>query len=212
MISSCRIHCIGTPAKSWRPGIDARLPKRSIMRSRAWTPSPPEGGGDRVLHLCARRLNLDQYAMRRIGLKKIAVGALIATVAIAAALPIVRPRCIELRGAQMLTVSMARLESGEARLFCYRDRAGERLRFLLARGDDGRVRAVFDACRQCYKFHQGYDVVHGALICRLCGNRYPIDHMMKGEASCVPVSLPHHEDASRVEIKVSDVKSGAALF
>ena len=112
----------------------------------------------------------------------------------------------------MLTVSMARLESGEARLFCYRDRAGERLRFLLARGDDGRVRAVFDACRQCYKFHQGYDVVHGALICRLCGNRYPIDHMMKGEASCVPVSLPHHEDASRVEIKVSDVKSGAALF
>ena len=80
-------------------------------------------------------------------------------------------------------------------------RAGERLRFLLARGNDGKVRAVFDACRQCYKFHQGYDVAHGMLICRLCGNRYPIDHMTEGEASCVPVSLPHHEGASAVEEK-----------
>jgi hypothetical protein len=50
------------------------------------------------------------------------------------------------------------------------------------------------------------------LICRLCGNRYPINHMTRGEASCVPVSLAHHEDSSRVEIKVSDLKSGAALF
>lgn len=112
----------------------------------------------------------------------------------------------------MLTISIARLGSGEARLFCYHDRAGERLRFLLARGSDGKIRAVFDACRQCYKFHQGYETSHGMLICRLCGNRYPIDHMMKGEASCVPVSLPHHEDASRVEVKVSDLKSGASLF
>ena len=151
-------------------------------------------------------------ATRRIRTKKIAVGALIAAVAIGAALPILRPRCTELRGDETVTVSMARLMGGDARLFCYRDRAGERLRFLLARGNDGKVRAVFDACRQCYKFHQGYDVAHGMLICRLCGNRYPIDHMANGEASCVPVSLPHHEDASRVEVKVSDLKSGASLF
>lgn len=150
--------------------------------------------------------------MRRIGPKKIAIGALVAAVAIVAALPILRPRCTELRGDETVTVSMARLTGGVARLFCYRDRAGERLRFLLARGNDGKVRAVFDACRQCYKFHQGYDVAHGMLICRLCGNRYPIDRMTNGEASCVPVSLPHHEDASRVEVKVSDLKSGASLF
>ncbi len=150
--------------------------------------------------------------MRRIGSKKLAVGTLLAAVAIVAAIPVLHPRCTELRGAETLRVSMAQLESGEAHLFCYRDRAGERLRFLLARGNDGKVSAVFDACRQCYKFHQGYDIAHGMLICRLCGNRYPIDHMTKGEASCVPVSLPHHEDASKVEVKVSDLKSGAALF
>jgi uncharacterized membrane protein len=150
--------------------------------------------------------------LKKLGPKKLALGTLIAVVAIVAALPILRPPCTELRGAEMLTVSMARLEGGDARLFCYRDRAGERLRFLLARGNDGKVRAVFDACRQCYKFHQGYDVSHGMLICRLCGNRYPIDHMTKGEASCVPVSLPHHEDASHVHVKVSDLKLGASLF
>lgn len=150
--------------------------------------------------------------MRKIGPKKIAVGALVAAVAIAAAMPILRPRCTELWGGETVTVSIARLMGGEAHLFCYRDRAGARLRFLLARGNDGKVHAVFDACRQCYKFHQGYDVAHGMLICRLCGNRYPIDHMTNGEASCVPVSLPHHEDASRVEVKVSDLKSGASLF
>jgi uncharacterized membrane protein len=150
--------------------------------------------------------------MRRIGPKKLFAGALVAAVAVVAALPILRPRCTELRGAGVLTVSMARLEGGDARLFCYRDRAGERLRFLLARGNDGKVRAVFDACRQCYKFHEGYEVAHGMLICRLCGNRYPIDHMTRGEASCVPVNLPHHEDAAGVEVKVSDLKSGAALF
>jgi uncharacterized membrane protein len=150
--------------------------------------------------------------MRRSGRKRLFLGALVAAVAVVAVLPILRPRCTELRGANMLTVSLARLARGEARLFCYRDRAGQRLRFLLARGEDGKVRAVFDACRQCYKFHEGYEVSHGMLICRLCGNRYPIDHMTKGEASCVPVSLPHHEDGSKVEVKVSDVKSGAGLF
>ncbi|HVB82155.1 MAG TPA: Fe-S-containing protein [Candidatus Binataceae bacterium] len=150
--------------------------------------------------------------MRGITPRRLAGGALVAAVAIVAALPILRQRCTELRGVGMLTVSVARLADGDARLFCYRDRAGERLRFLLARGNDGKIRAVFDACRQCYKFHKGYAVAHGMLICRLCGNRYPIDRMTKGEASCVPVSLPHHEDSSKVEVKVSDLKSEAALF
>src|ERR1700740_1267185 len=147
-----------------------------------------------------RRIGLKRTGLKKIGPKKFALCALIAAGAIVAALPILRPRCTELQGAEMLTVSMAQLEGGEAHRFCYRDRAGERLRFLLARGNDGKVRAVFDACRPCYKLHQGYDVSHRMLICRLCGNRYPIDHMTKGEASCVPVSLPHHDDAFRVEV------------
>lgn len=150
--------------------------------------------------------------MRRPRAKKLVAGALIAAAVALAAVPMLRPGCTEVRGAGWLTISVARLARGAAQRFCYRDRAGERLRFLLARGSDGKIHSVFDACRQCYKFHEGYKIAHGVVICRLCGNRYPIDHMMKGEASCVPVKLPHHGGGTTVQVKVSDLKSGAALF
>ncbi|MGH7925261.1 MAG: Fe-S-containing protein, partial [Candidatus Binatus sp.] len=99
-----------------------------------------------------------------------------------------------------------------ARLFCYRDAAGKRLRFVLARGDDGKVRTVFDACRQCFAFHRGYRIVGNELICRVCGNHYPIDHMSEGKASCVPASLPHEDESGVVRIKAGDLKTGRALF
>jgi uncharacterized membrane protein len=150
--------------------------------------------------------------MRSARLKKITGAAVVAGIAALAAIPVLRPRCTEVHGNGLLAISVARLERGAARRFCYRDSAGERLRFLLARGSDGKVRAVFDACRQCYKFHQGYRIEHGYLICRLCGNRYPIDHMMKGEASCVPVALPHHDDEATVYVRVRDLESQNGLF
>ncbi len=150
--------------------------------------------------------------MRKLGKKKFVLGALVAAAAALAALPVLGPRCTELRGSGVLTVSLARLVQGEAQRFCYRDRAGERLRFLLARGSDGKVRSVFDACRQCFRFHQGYKIEHGVLICRLCGNRYPIDHMTEGKASCVPIKLPHSQSGSVVRIKVSDLERGKGLF
>jgi len=150
--------------------------------------------------------------MSRRGRRKLLGVSLVAGVAIIAVFPIIRPRCEELRGGAVLSVPLVRLAAGAVKRFCYHDNAGEQLRFLLARGYDGQVHAVFDACRQCYKFHQGYDVAHGMLICRLCGNRYPLDHMDRGETSCVPVSLPHHEGSGHVTIKVSDVKSGTGLF
>jgi uncharacterized membrane protein len=150
--------------------------------------------------------------MRKSEKRKLTLGALVAAAAALAALPVLRPRCAELQGSGVLTISLARLARGAARRFCYRDRAGDRLRFLLARGSDGKIRSVFDACRQCFKFHQGYKIARGVLICRLCGNRYPIDHMTQGEASCVPVKLQHSQSGSALQIKVSDLKSGRALF
>ena len=107
---------------------------------------------------------------------------------------------------------MAELARGEARTFCYDDRAGEKIRFILARGSDGKIRTVFDACRQCYSYHKGYKVTGGAMVCRLCGNRYPIDHMMEGKASCMPVDLPHQEQAGVVLVRAADLRKGKELF
>ena len=78
-------------------------------------------------------------------------------------------------GVDDVAVNVSALRPGSARLFCYTDNAGKQLRFVLARGNDGKVRSVFDACRQCFTFHRGYRVVGGELICRVCGNHYPID-------------------------------------
>lgn len=123
-----------------------------------------------------------------------------------------RPACTFLSAADTLTIKLGDLAPGKVRAFCYTDEAGRKLRFLLARDSSGEVHAVFDACRQCYKFHKGYTYSHGYLICRLCGNRYPIEIASTGEASCVPVPLVHQTGRDQVMIKVADVKAGKGLF
>jgi uncharacterized membrane protein len=126
--------------------------------------------------------------------------------------PLVRPQCTVLIGNDTLVIPGASLVRGAVRFFCYRDRAGERLRFILARDSDGNVHAVFDACRQCYKFHKGYSVLGGYLVCRLCGNRYALKEMQAGKASCVPVKLPLAQRGDSVEVKVVDLRRGRPLF
>ena len=120
--------------------------------------------------------------------------------------------CTMVTGNEDVTVNVSALRPGSARLFCYTDNAGRRLRFVLARGDDGKVRSVFDACRQCFSFHRGYRVVGDELICRVCGNHYRIDRMTEGKASCVPASLSHEDDSQIVHIKTADLRAGHALF
>ena len=120
--------------------------------------------------------------------------------------------CTAVSGSDDVAVNVSALRPGSARFFCYTDDAGKQLRFVLARGDDGKVRSVFDACRQCFAFHRGYRIAGGDLICRACGNRYPIDRMTEGRASCVPASLPHEDESGIVHIKTADLKAGGALF
>ncbi len=138
-----------------------------------------------------------------------AIGALVAVLAWAAP----RADCLALRARDaMLSIDVSALGRGDARTYCYTDSAGKRLRFVLARGNDGVIRSVFDACRQCFTYHRGFKYSAGELICRVCGNHYPVDRMTVGKASCVPESLPHQDGGSRVKIRVADLKAGRALF
>ena len=120
--------------------------------------------------------------------------------------------CTLLNGAATLTIKLDDLAPGTVRAFCYRGPAGEKLRFLLARDFNGKVHSVFDACEQCYKFHKGYNYSGGYMICRVCGNRYPIPEMSAGKASCVPVPLKSQTAHNEARIKVADVKAGKWLF
>lgn len=141
-----------------------------------------------------------------------AIGLVIAAAAgIAFSAPLWRERCEAISGRSTVEVGADRLARGQAKTFCYKDAAGQ-VRFVLARGADGKIHSVLDACRQCYTFHKGYELSGGYLICRLCGNRYPINKMAAGKASCVPVKLDHQEEDGRIKIKVADLNEAHKLF
>jgi uncharacterized membrane protein len=120
--------------------------------------------------------------------------------------------CRMVMGRDSIDVNVSAMRPGSAQLFCYTDDAGKKLRFVLARGTDGQMRSVFDACRQCFTFHRGYQVMGGELICRVCGNHYRIDRMAEGKASCVPASLPHEDASGTVRIRTADLQAGHAFF
>ena len=122
------------------------------------------------------------------------------------------PSCTVVNGTKTVEVDASRLTRGSVGTYCYRDAAGKKLRFLLARGLDGKLSAVFDACRQCFVYHRGYEIAGNELICRVCGTHYKLQHIEDGKASCVPVSLAHTASAESLTIKVSDLKSGSVWF
>jgi uncharacterized membrane protein len=150
--------------------------------------------------------------MRRSAFKSLGLIAVLVVLGALLTRPLLHSPCTLLNGAVTLTVKLGGLAPGSVRAFCYRDRAGQELRFLLARDSSGSVHAVFDACGQCYKFHKGYSYSGRYLICRLCGNRYPLADMNVGRASCVPVPLHSKTQGGEATIKVADVKAGKWLF
>jgi uncharacterized membrane protein len=146
---------------------------------------------------------------------KLATILVIVALAIGAAVvagPMLAPRCKLVNGDVVVTVSLDDLTPGTAQFFCYRDRAGNEIRFVLARANDGTVHSAFDACRQCYRFHKGYTVVDGFMVCRLCGNRYRLDQMETGMASCQPVHLENTRHGNKVEVRVAALEKGQQLF
>lgn len=117
-----------------------------------------------------------------------------------------RPHCALVTGSDRIIIPLSQLGRGAIAFFCYKNEAGDRLRFVLARDDQGKVHSVLDACRQCGKFHEGYTSSGGDLVCRLCGNRYKLGAIEKGKASCVPLSLPSRQRGDQLEIRAADLK------
>ncbi|HVN30026.1 MAG TPA: Fe-S-containing protein [Candidatus Binataceae bacterium] len=148
----------------------------------------------------------------KVRLRTVIATTAVAAVAFAMTISIAQPGCTSVAGKDELVISGRLIDKGSAHFFCYRDDAGKQLRFVLARGSDGTMHSVMDACSQCYANHKGFECSGGYLICRQCGNRYPIDHMMNGKASCVPIALPEREAGGKVTIRTADLKKMEWLF
>jgi uncharacterized membrane protein len=112
----------------------------------------------------------------------------------------------------LVTISTDTLGKEQVKFYSYRDRAGEELRFILARDSNGEVHAAMDACQRCYMYHKGYTWSHGYLVCKFCGNRYKLQAMESGLASCVPVKLPIRVTRRGVNIKSADLEHERGLF
>jgi uncharacterized membrane protein len=122
------------------------------------------------------------------------------------------PRYTPVSANSSISIETNDLRQGDVRFFTYRDRAGDQIRFLLARDATGRTKAAFDACQRCYMYHKGYAGSRGDLFCRFCGNRYKLEAMESGLASCVPVKLPFQMKGRTVNIKPADLERARALF
>jgi uncharacterized membrane protein len=148
----------------------------------------------------------------KVRIRTLVAMAAVSAAALAMTISMAKPACTSVEGKDALVIAGRLLDKGTAKTFCYRDEAGKNLRFVLARGSDGKIRSVMDACAQCYSYHKGFAYSDGYLICRLCGNRYPIDHILSGKASCVPVSLPSSEANGKVTIRTADLEKNGWLF
>ncbi len=139
------------------------------------------------------------------------LGALVA-VSIWLSTTITGPHFTTVGANPFVSIDAESLHSGDARFFSYRDSAGDRIRFLLARDSTGQIKGAFDACRSCSRYGVGYTCSGGSLVCGYCGNRYKLEAMETGRASCVPVKLPMQVNGNTVTIRPADLQRERGLF
>ena len=122
------------------------------------------------------------------------------------------PESIAVSANPSINIAINDLRRDDVRFFKYRDRAGDQIRFLLARDSTGRTKGALDACQRCYMYRKGYVSSRGNLVCTYCGNRYKLEAMESGIASCVPVKLPFRMTGHTVTIKPADLERERELF
>ena len=142
----------------------------------------------------------------------IATGVLLGATAILLAATLRGRQYTQVSANPLGLVQINNLRPGEVRFFGYPDRAGDQIRFLLARDSAGQTKAAFDACQRCYVYNQGYVRSGGTLICRYCGNQHKLESMESGIAYCAPVMLPIRVTGHAVSIRTADLEQGRRLF
>jgi len=122
------------------------------------------------------------------------------------------PQITQVTANPEIRIGVKDLRPGEVRFFVYEDRAGQRIRFLLARDSTAQTKAAFDACQRCYLYHKGYVSSRGDLICKYCGNHYKLEKMQSGLASCIPVKLPIQTTEQTATIKSAELERQRGPF
>ena len=112
----------------------------------------------------------------------------------------------------VVRVSLGEIGEKRGDYFNYTTSSGTRVDFLVYRETSGSYRAVFDACRKCYRWRKGYVIDGDAAVCRKCGERHDLDGLREGRGSCVPIALPSNHEKDSLVIPVSELEAGARYF
>lgn len=161
-----------------------------------------------------KRSRIRSGRSRRFALPLTAIAAMMAAIAALAWWSLPSHRCIAVNGdSAALLLNVDGIARGTAQKYCWRTPDSARtVRFIVARRSDDVITVVLDACRVCYLNALGYRFSRGGLICRFCGNRYSIDSLSIGRASCLPFKLPYRIDRGLLRISTSDLKASAGFF
>ena len=110
-----------------------------------------------------------------------------------------------------VTIPVAAVDDGKAHYFTYRA-GGKYLDFFVLRGDDGRIRAAFDACDVCSPEGRGFSRQGDYMVCNFCGQRFRSDRINARDGGCNPVPLRLDVADGDVHIAVADLAAGKPYF
>jgi len=109
-----------------------------------------------------------------------------------------------------VAVDTSALREGEPAFHTY-EHKGRRINFFILRTGE-RTLAFLDACGRCYPKKLGYEYRGGYLICRACGERYPVGKIEEGRGNCVPIKLKGRMEGSKFIISLDDLEDSARWF
>jgi len=106
------------------------------------------------------------------------------------------------RAGQEVKIAVADLKEQVPSFYAF-EHEGKSLRFFVVK-INGAVEAYLDACRTCAPYKKGFFVQDGELVCRACGQRYPLDDL-KGIGGCYPIILPVEQSGEFIYISTREL-------
>lgn len=108
-------------------------------------------------------------------------------------------------------IPLAAVGDGQAHFFSHQGETA-RIGFFLVKGEDGQLRAAFDACDVCFKAKRGYRQQGAEMVCNNCEQTFPIAKIGLVSGGCNPAPLSVRVAGNRVEIAAAELERGAGYF
>lgn len=80
------------------------------------------------------------------------------------------------------------------------------IRMFAVRTRDSAIVVGLDICRGCARYDKGHSQQRGAIVCRQCGSRVPINRIDSSASTCRPILVPHEEDEQGTLVRLHELR------